>query len=118
MVIFFVVRKAGGIGCRKDILPALAGGSIGGVSVEEQIRSFLESTFLFEFGDDVADDTDLFKAGIMDSFGYVQLVNFLKNEFHIAFTDEEILTNIMVSFERIMAFVRGKQATMGQVAQG
>lgn len=86
--------------------------------MEEQIRAFLEDTFLFEFGDDVADDTDLFKAGIVDSFGYVQLVNFLKNEFHVAFTDEEILTNILVSFERIMTFVRAKQASMDQVGQG
>lgn len=85
--------------------------------MEEQIRSFLEDTFLFEFGDDVADDTDLFKAGIIDSFGYVQLVNFLKNEFHVAFTDEEILTNILVSFERIMAFVRAKQASMDPAGQ-
>ncbi len=91
--------------------------SSGEVSVEEKIRSFLEETFLFEFGDDVDDDTDLFKAGVMDSFGYVQLINFLKTEFHIAFTDEEILTNVMVSFERIVAFVRTKQAAAEQVGQ-
>lgn len=85
--------------------------------MEDQIRSFLEETFLFEFGDDVDDDTDLFKAGIMDSFGYVQLVNFLKSEFHVAFTDEEILTNVMVSFERIVAFVQAKQAAAGQAGR-
>lgn len=85
--------------------------------MEEQIRSFLEETFLFEFGDDVDDDTDLFKAGIMDSFGYVQLINFLKSEFRVAFTDEEILNNVMVSFERIVAFVQTKQAAMGQAGQ-
>jgi acyl carrier protein len=74
--------------------------------MEDRIRSFLEETFLFEFGDEIAGDTDLFKAGVMDSFGYVQLVGFLKTEFGIAFTDEEMLTDILVSFDRIVAFVR------------
>lgn len=82
------------------------------------MRSFLERTFLFEFGDDIADDTDLFKAGIMDSFGYVQLVNFLKSDFHIEFTDEEILTNILVNYNSIVAFARAKQAGTGRAGHG
>ena len=86
--------------------------------MDEHVRSFLEQNFLFEFGDDITGDTDLFKAGIMDSFGYVQLVNFLKTDFHIEFTDEEILTNIMVSYDSIMAFVRAKQAGVGQAGRG
>lgn len=86
--------------------------------MDEQVRSFLEQNFLFEFGDDITGDTDLFKAGIMDSFGYVQLVNFLKTDFHIEFTDEEILTNIMVSYDSIMAFARAKQAGTGRAGRG
>lgn len=81
--------------------------------MEERVKSYLESNFLFTFGDETAGDTDLFKAGIMDSFGYVQLIDFLKREFHIDFTDEEILTNILVSLDSIVAFVRTKQAGRG-----
>jgi hypothetical protein len=37
------------------------------------IRAFIEEQFLIEFGDDFPEDTDLFRAGVMDSFGYVRL---------------------------------------------
>ena len=85
--------------------------------MEEKIRSFLEANFLFEFGEEIAADTDLFKAGIIDSFGYVQLVGFLKTTFHITFTDEEFLTNILVSLNQILTFVHAKQALLDRVGR-
>lgn len=85
--------------------------------VEEQIKSFLETNFLFEFDGEITGDTDLFRAGIVDSFGYVQLVGFLKTTFHITFTDEELLTNILVSLNQILTFVQAKQALLDRVGR-
>ncbi len=45
---------------------------------------------------------DLFKLGIIDSFGYVQLIRFLEDEFQFQFSEEEMLSNLLVSFESIV----------------
>ncbi|MFI6692963.1 acyl carrier protein [Streptomyces sp. NPDC050433] len=71
----------------------------------EQIRRFIEEHFLIEFGVDVTPQSDLFKAGVIDSFGYVQLMEFLEREFSLKLTGEEILLNVLVSLEAIDAFV-------------
>lgn len=76
--------------------------------MEQAITDFLEETFLFEFDVDVAADEDLFKAGIIDSFGYVQLIKFLKTEFNITISEEELMSNILVSKNKIIEFVQAK----------
>ncbi|MET9414601.1 phosphopantetheine-binding protein [Streptomyces klenkii] len=76
----------------------------------DRIRKFIEDRFLVEFGGEVTDDSDLFKAGVMDSFGYIQLMSFLEDEFSIGVTDEEMLTDVFVSLDAIDAFVARKAA--------
>lgn len=77
-------------------------------AVEEKIRDFIGSNFLVEFGVDFRGDTDLFKAGVVDSFGYLQLITFLQDEFSVVYSDEEMLTNIMVSLDAIVNSVQLK----------
>lgn len=74
----------------------------------EKIRQFVEDRFLVEFGGDVTDGSDLFKAGVMDSFGYIQLMGFLEDEFGIGISDEDMLTSVLVSLDAIDGFVAGK----------
>jgi len=76
--------------------------------MEQAITDFLEETFLFEFDIDVTADEDLFKAGIIDSFGYVQLIKFLKTEFNITISEEELMSNILISKNKIIEFVQAK----------
>ncbi|MFF2945449.1 acyl carrier protein [Streptomyces niveus] len=76
----------------------------------EQIRRFIEEYFLVEFGADVTPETDLFKAGVIDSFGYVQLMAFLERKFSLKLTGEEILLNVLVSLDAIDAFVARRVA--------
>ncbi|WP_424888925.1 acyl carrier protein [Streptomyces sp. XH2] len=83
---------------------------------KDTIRRFIEDRFLVEFGSDageVTDGTDLFKAGVMDSFGYIQLMSFLEDAFAVGVTDEEILTDVFVSLDAIDAFVARKLAGQG-----
>ncbi|WP_414167376.1 phosphopantetheine-binding protein [Streptoverticillium reticulum] len=84
----------------------------------EKIRQFVEDRFLVEFGGDVTADSDLFKAGVMDSFGYIQLMGFLEDEFGIGISDEDMLTSVLVSLDAIDGFVAGKLAGKLSERQG
>lgn len=79
----------------------------------DKIRAFIEEQFLVEFDDDFPEDTNLFKEGVMDSFGYVQLCRFLEREFAIAFTEAEMTGNVLVSLTQIRATVAAKLARSG-----
>ncbi|MFK0292465.1 acyl carrier protein [Streptomyces sp. NPDC090442] len=74
----------------------------------ETIRQYLEDRFLFEFDETINPDTDLFKAGVIDSFGYVKLMSFLESEFSLKISTEDILTNVFVSLTAIDEFIQKK----------
>lgn len=79
------------------------------------IKARIEEEMLVTYGEDFTDDTNLFEVGIMDSFGYVQLVGFLQDTFSIAFSDDVILTNVMVSLGRMIEAVEA-QMQLAQVS--
>ncbi len=73
-----------------------------------KITQFIEERFLVEFGTDVTTQDDLFKTGVLDSFGYVQLMAFLEQEFALQVDEEDMLTNVLVSLESIDGYVAAK----------
>lgn len=79
----------------------------------DNIRAFIEEQFLVEFDDGFPEDSNLFKEGVMDSFGYIQLCRFLEREFGIAFTEAEMTGNVLVSLTQIRATVADKLARRG-----
>ncbi|MGI4861278.1 MAG: acyl carrier protein [Janthinobacterium lividum] len=79
--------------------------------MEEKIRDFIEETFLVKFGVDLDPQTDFFKAGLIDSFGYVQLINFIESEFTVKYDEEEMLTQIFTTYASLIRSVRGKLDT-------
>ncbi|MER5408925.1 acyl carrier protein [Streptomyces sp. NPDC002769] len=74
----------------------------------KKIREYMEDRFMVDFGEDVTPDTDLFKVGVMDSFGYLQLMDYLETEFDVKIASDEILGNVFVSLATIDAFVAEK----------
>lgn len=74
----------------------------------DRIRSFLEETFLIEFGTEADDTTDLFAAGYIDSYGYIELVSFLEAEHPIKITDDELASDALTSLAKIVQFVDGR----------
>jgi acyl carrier protein len=78
--------------------------------VEDRIKSYLEESLLIEFDDDLTPDTDLFKQGAMDSFAYIQLFGFLRSEFGVEVTVEELASNVLVNLSGICAFVASRRA--------
>ena len=56
-----------------------------------RIQSFLSEQFLIEFGAGVDGTTDLFAQGLVDSFGFIELVSFLERSFGCEFDNEEVM---------------------------
>ncbi|WP_306602423.1 hypothetical protein [Azonexus sp.] len=77
--------------------------------MSDKIRDYIEQSFLIEFDESFPEDTDLFKEGVMDSFGYVQMCRFLEKEFDIRFSEKEITGNVLTSLTRIREFVLQKK---------
>ncbi|MEU6351084.1 acyl carrier protein [Streptomyces sp. NPDC047072] len=71
----------------------------------EKIIRFIEERFLIEFGAEVTPRSDLFKDGVIDSFGYIQLMSFLEREFSLDIRSEEFLLDIPATLEAIDRFV-------------
>lgn len=80
----------------------------------DRIRAFIEEQFLIEYDDSFPENTDLFKEGVMDSFGYVRLCRFLEREFAIAFTEREMTGNVLVSLSQMKETVARKIAERDQ----
>lgn len=78
--------------------------------MSDKIREFMEERFLISFDESFPEDTDLFKEGVMDSFGYVQLCRFLEKEYGFRFSESDLTSNVLVSLARIRAFVAHKTA--------
>ncbi|MEE1769450.1 phosphopantetheine-binding protein [Streptomyces sp. JV185] len=77
---------------------------------KQHIQRLIEDQFLVEFDEELTAETDLFKTGVMDSFGYIQLLTALERDFSLQLKDEEFLRNIFSSLEAIDAFVANKLA--------
>ncbi|MER8265235.1 acyl carrier protein [Streptomyces griseus] len=79
----------------------------------QRLRTMIEEQFLVEFDEELTDQSDLFKVGVIDSFGYVQLLGSIEEEFSIRLKDEDFLKDILTSLESIDAFVAKKIAERG-----
>ena len=75
---------------------------------EDKIRRFMQSQFLFEFDGTVGRESDLFRLGLIDSFGFIELVSFLESEFHLTFTEEELVSGALSTLENMVVTVRRK----------
>jgi D-alanine--poly(phosphoribitol) ligase subunit 2 len=88
-----------------------------GATAEDKIRAFIEKQFLVDFDSSFPESTDLFREGVMDSFGYVQLHRFLEREFGIAMSEAELTQNLLVSYTDICIYVLRKVALLGAAAE-
>lgn len=58
-------------------------------STRDAIRKFVSETFMVDFDVEATPETDLFEAGFIDSFGFVELVIFLEQEFGVKLDEED-----------------------------
>ena len=78
--------------------------------ITEKIKSYLSATCLVDFDGVEADsNTDLFEAGFIDSYGFVELVTFLEREFSIKVTDDDLVTESFNSVNELVRYIGEKQ---------
>ena len=80
-------------------------------SVRAEVRAFIQDNFLYLHPDHVLrDDDDLLGLGLVDSLGFVELVDELQARYAIAVSDVEITEDNFGSVDAITRFVEQRKA--------
>ena len=83
----------------------------GGDEVRKEMRAFIEENFLYLNPDaDLADDQELLAAGIVDSLGFVELVEEVEARYAVGVKDIEITEENFGSVAAIVSYVERKRA--------
>jgi acyl carrier protein len=78
-------------------------------TIERDVRDFLALNFpLADEGSDLGADDSLIEAGVIDSTGVLELIEYLESNFEIQIADEEVLPDNLDSIARISRFVSAK----------
>jgi acyl carrier protein len=81
--------------------------------VKDTVKAFLLDNFLMGSGDqDIQDETSFMESHILDSTGFIELINYLEEQFEIQVTDDEMVPHNLDSLKNIEHFVSGKLATV------
>jgi len=76
-------------------------------AIKEQVRKFIVET-TYTPVPDVKDDTLIFVKGLFDSMGFIQLINFLAENFGVKTDDSELMEENFESVNAITAFIERK----------
>ncbi len=86
-------------------------------TIDQTLRRYVETTFLVDLGaGKLSTATNLFEAGVVDSYGVVEMVQFIESEFGVKLTDEELLSPELSSVDGMAALVSRKLAAAGRGA--
>jgi acyl carrier protein len=79
--------------------------------VRREMREFVEESFLYMHPDlELTDDEDLLAKGVIDSLGFVELVEEVQSRYGLAVQDIEITEQNFGSINAIATFVERKHA--------
>jgi acyl carrier protein len=79
--------------------------------VRAQMRAYIEDNFLYlRPGVALADSDDLLQLGILDSLGFVELVEEVQSRFALEVQDVDITEDNFGSIDAIVRYVEDKQA--------
>jgi acyl carrier protein len=79
--------------------------------VRREMRDFVEESFLYMHPDlELTDDEDLLAKGVIDSLGFVELVEEVQSRYGLAVQDLEITEQNFGSINAIAGFVERKRA--------
>jgi len=80
-------------------------------TIAQQIRGFIQETFLFGEAGKLRDGDSFLENGIIDSTGILQVIAFLQDTYGIRVEDEEAIPDNLDSIDRIVAYIRRKVDT-------
>ena len=78
------------------------------MSIENEIRKFIEENFILEGEDNLGDEDSLLDKGIIDSTGVLELVAFLEETYKFKIEDEELVPENLDSIKNISQFIQIK----------
>ena len=78
--------------------------------VRKEMRGFIEDNFLYLRPDELGDGDDFLALGVIDSLGFVELVEEVQSRFGIAIEDVEITEENFGSIDAIAGYVERKRA--------
>jgi len=80
-------------------------------AIKDTIRNFVVAKFPLARKRGVGDADLLLEAGIVDSLGILDLVQFLETEFGLHIEDDELLPENFQSIDKLAEFVQTKHTT-------
>lgn len=79
-------------------------------TIQEQVRGFIQDYFLLGGSGPAYGNADsLLSLHIVDSLGFLELVTFLEEKWHIKVAEDEMIPENLDSLDAIAAFVTRKQ---------
>jgi acyl carrier protein len=78
--------------------------------MDSKLRKFFVEQLMVKFDDRLTENSNLFQQGVINSHGYMQILNFLEKEFNVTLTDDELFSNVLVSYSSILDFLESKGA--------
>ncbi len=79
-------------------------------TIENEIRSFVITNFLFGQPMDLQPGDSLLGKGLIDSTGVLELVDFLEERYAITVEDDEVIPDNLDSVRNIATYVASKQS--------
>ena len=76
------------------------------MSVEKEIRKFIEENFILDGNDNLSAEDSLLEKGIIDSTGVLELVAFIEENYDFKIKDEELIPENLDSIKNIARFVQ------------
>jgi acyl carrier protein len=90
--------------------PAAPGRVVREEDLRSRIRDFIFTTFYVADPGTLKDDTSLLEAGLVDSTGVLEVIQFLESSFGLHVQDDEIVPENLDSVEHLVAYVSRKAA--------
>jgi len=81
------------------------------LSIEQDVRSFIQNNLLFGQELTFNDEDSFLEAGIIDSTGILELVHFLEEQYGLKVEDNELSPENLDSVSRVGMYVRTKDST-------
>ncbi len=85
------------------------------MSVEKQIRKFIEENFILDGNDNLSLEDSLLEKGIIDSTGVLELVAFIEETYNVKIKDEELIPENLDSIKSISRFIQEKLDLVGEL---
>jgi len=83
------------------------------MSVEKEIRKFIEENFILDGNDNLSAEDSLLEKGIIDSTGVLELVAFIEENYNFKIKDEELIPENLDSIKSITKFIQERQELPG-----